>query len=134
MADTYIYVIGKDTHAKTQTYAVVASATGAVAAARTAPGTEAKALILPRADGLRKAIRVLLAGTHDAGPPGRSHRSRERHLEKVRRFTVTKPIEESFWVDLPGKVTDRPAHHHRLVLQQLGAPAQLPQLCHLCHL
>lgn len=36
----------------------------AVAAARTALGTEATALILPRADGLRSALRVLLVARH----------------------------------------------------------------------
>jgi len=136
VADTYEYVIGVDTHAKTHTYAVVAASTGvlidtetfpttaagmaraitwigrraagerlaavegtssygatltraltaagipvcevkppgrqsrdgrgktdqidAAAAARTALGTDATALILPRADGLRSALRVLL--------------------------------------------------------------------------
>lgn len=140
VADTYKYVIGVDTHAKTHTYAVVAAATGAVidtasfpttdagtaraiawierrsdgqqlaavegtgsygatvtralttagirvcevkppkrqardghgktdqidavAAARTALGTDATALILPRADGLRSALRVLLVARH----------------------------------------------------------------------
>ncbi|MEB0292695.1 IS110 family transposase, partial [Cryobacterium sp. 10C2] len=41
VADTYKYVIGVDTHAKTHTYAVVAAATGAVIDTASFPTTDA---------------------------------------------------------------------------------------------